>query len=77
MHARPAAIFVGLIEKFDVTVTLARGSDVVNGKSIMGILMLGAAEGVVLKITVEGVEAAQAMAEVEKFFSKQEEEIVS
>ena len=77
LHARPAALFVSLVEKFDVTVTLSKGSEEVDGKSIMGILMLGAAEGVVLKITVEGVEAAQAMAEVEKFFSKQEEEIVS
>jgi phosphocarrier protein len=75
MHARPAALFVSLIEKFDVTVTLSKGSEVVDGKSIMGILMLGAVEGVVLKITIEGAEAAQAMAEVEKFFSKQEEEI--
>ena len=57
LHARPAAIFVGLVEKFDVTVTLARGPEVVNGKSIMGILMLGAAQGTVLKITVEGKDA--------------------
>ena len=77
MHARPAAIFVGLTEKFDVTVTLAKGPEVVNGKSIMGILMLGAAEGTVLKVTVEGSQAPEAMAEFKKFFSKQEEELVS
>ena len=59
LHARPAALFVGLVEKFDVTVTLAKGEEVVNGKSIMGILMLGAVEGTVLKITVEGNEAAR------------------
>ena len=77
LHARPAAIFVGLVEKFDVTVTLAHGTEVVNGKSIMGILMLGAIGGTVLKITVEGNEASSAMAEFEKFFNKQEEELVS
>jgi phosphocarrier protein len=77
MHARPAAIFVGLVEKFNVAVTLARGPEVVNGKSIMGILMLGAVEGTVLKITVEGEEASAAMAEFEKFFNKQEEELSS
>ena len=76
LHARPAALFVSLVEKFDVTVTLAKASEVVNGKSIMGILMLGAVEGTVLKITVEGVEANEAMAEFEKFFNKQEEELV-
>jgi phosphocarrier protein HPr len=77
LHARPAALFVGLVEKFDVTVTLAHGDEKVNGKSIMGILMLGAVAGTVLKITVEGKAAQEAMAEFEKFFSKQEEEPVS
>jgi len=76
LHARPAAIFVGLVEKFDVTVTLSHGDEKVNGKSIMGILMLGAVTGTVLKVTVEGVQALEAMAEFEKFFNKQEEELV-
>jgi phosphotransferase system HPr-like phosphotransfer protein len=39
--------------------------------------MLGAATGTVLKVTVEGLQAVEAMAEFEKFFSKQEEELVS
>jgi phosphocarrier protein len=77
MHARPAALFVSLVEKFDVAVTLAKGPEVINGKSIMGILMLGAVEGTVLKITVEGDKAPEAMAKFEEFFSKQEEELVS
>ena len=77
LHARPAALFVSLVEKFDVTVTLAKGTEVVNGKSIMGILMLGAVEGTVLKVIVEGTEAEEAMAEFEKFFNKQQEELVS
>ena len=76
LHARPAAFFVGLVEKFDVTVTLGHGSEVVNGKSIMGILMLGAVAGTVLKITVEGIKAEEAMAAFENFFSKQEEELI-
>jgi phosphocarrier protein len=75
LHARPAAIFVSLTEKFDVTVTLAKGPEVINGKSIMGILMLGAVEGTVLKVVVEGNGAVAAMAEFEKFFKKQEEEL--
>lgn len=77
LHARPAAIFVGLVEKYNVVVTLAKDDEKVNGKSIMGILMLGAVEGTVLKITVEGDEALAAMVEFEKFFNKQEEELVS
>jgi len=77
LHARPAALFVGLVEKYDVTVTLAKGDEVVNGKSIMGILMLGAVTGTVLNVTVEGDKAKEAMAEFEKFFNKQEEELLS
>jgi phosphocarrier protein len=77
LHARPAAIFVGLVEKYDVNVTLANTQEKVNGRSIMGILMLGAVEGTVLKITVEGIQAQAAMAEFEKFFNKQEEDLVS
>ena len=77
MHARPAALFVSLVEKFGVAVTLAKGTEKINGSSIMGILMLGAVEGTVLKITVEGNEAEAAMAEFEKFFNKQEEELSS
>jgi phosphocarrier protein len=77
LHARPAAIFVGLVEKFGVAVTLAKGDEIVNGRSIMGILMLGAVEGTVLKVTVEGKAAEEAMAEFEKFFNKQEEELLS
>ena len=74
LHARPAALFVGLVEKLDVTVTITKDGESVNGKSIMGILMLGAVAGTVLKVTVEGKEAETAMLEFEKFFSKQEEE---
>ena len=77
LHARPAAMFVGLVEKYDVQVTLAKGDEKINGRSIMGILMLGAVEGTVLKVTVEGNQAVAAMAEIEKFFSKQEEEAAS
>ena len=77
LHARPAALFVSLVEKFNVTVTLAHGEEKVNGKSIMGILMLGAVVGTVLKVSVEGDEAEGAMAEFERFFAKQEEELLS
>jgi len=77
LHARPAALFVSLVEKYDVTVTLSKTDDIVNGKSIMGILMLGATEGTVLKITVEGQQATEAMTAFEQFFSKQEEELLS
>ena len=75
LHARPAALLVGIVEKFNVNVTLTKGDEKINGKSIMGILMLAAVEGTVLKVTAEGDQAAAAMQELEKFFSKQDEEL--
>ena len=42
LHARPAALFVQIANKFDSHITVIRDEEKVNGKSIMGILMLGA-----------------------------------
>jgi phosphotransferase system HPr (HPr) family protein len=79
LHARPATILIGLVEKFNVVLTVAKGEEKVNVDrgSILRLLMLAAVEGTVLKITVEGAEAVDAMAEFEKFFNKQEEELIS
>lgn len=77
LHARPAALFVGLVEKFEVAVTITNGKETVNGKSIMGLLMLGASGGTSLTITVDGEKAQEAMAAFEDFFKKQEEEWAS
>lgn len=76
LHARPAAMFVQLADKFQVTVTISKGDEKVNGKSIMGLLMLGAQGQSSLTLIVEGDEAEAAMAEFEHFFSKQEEELL-
>ncbi len=76
LHARPAALFVQLIEKFNVTVVVAKGEEKVNGKSIMGLLMLGAQSGAALTLTVDGDQAEAALAAFEDFFSKQEEDLV-
>ena len=77
LHARPAALFVQIADKFNVNVTIAKGEEKVNGKSIMGLLMLGAQYRTSLKVIVEGDDAAAAMAAIEAFFAKQEEELVS
>jgi phosphocarrier protein HPr len=76
LHARPAAMFVQLADKFGVNVTLVKGEERVNGKSIMGLLMLGAQHETALTVIVEGDSAEAAMAEFENFFSKQEEDLV-
>jgi phosphocarrier protein HPr len=75
LHARPAALFVQLVEKFNVNVTVTKAPEKVNGKSIMGLLMLGAQAGTKLHLCVEGEQAEIAMKEFEVFFSKQEEDL--
>ncbi len=77
IHARPAAAFVQLIDKLGVTVLVQKDQEKVNGKSIMGILTLGAQCGTVLKLTVEGVGAQEAMRKIEIFLGQQEEELNS
>ncbi len=66
LHARPAALFVQVANKYDSRVTVRRDKEEVNGKSIMGILMLGAEKGSQIVIEVEGDDAETAIQELEK-----------
>ena len=66
LHARPAAVFVQVANKFDSEVSVKKGKQKVNGKSIMGILMLAAGEGQYVTISAVGVDAEQAINELEK-----------
>lgn len=77
LHARPAALFVQLVDKLNVMVTIEKDKEKINGKSIMGLLTLGAQCGTTFKLTVEGEGAEKAMQELEAFFNKQEEEYLS
>lgn len=70
LHARPASIFVRIANKFESDVMVRKGSEKVNGKSIMGLLMLAASEGSVIEIEVSGPDAPQTMLELESFLSK-------
>jgi len=72
LHARPAALFVQIANKFDSRITLKRDDEEVNGKSIMGILMLGAEKGSQIMIEIEGEDADLALAELEKIISNEE-----
>ena len=64
LHARPAALFVKVAKKFECSVAVKRGAQRVNGKSIMGILMLGAGKGAKITIEVEGDDANEALDEL-------------
>ena len=56
LHARAAAKFVSLANSFDSEVSLSSGDQTVNGKSIMGIMMLAAAQGAELRLCTNGAD---------------------
>lgn len=66
LHARPAALFVQIANKFACDITISKGKQKVNGKSIMGIMMLEAGSGSKVTIVANGDDAEQAVAELEK-----------
>lgn len=72
LHARPAAVFVQVANKFDSRITIRRNKEEVNGKSIMGLLMLGAEKGSEIIVEVEGSDASSAMLELEKIVGSEE-----
>jgi phosphocarrier protein len=75
IHARPAAILVQTAKDFKSDIYLEKGEDRINGKSIMGIITLGAAYGAEIRIIAEGEdEEAAAETLVRLFNSKFEEE---
>ena len=61
LHARAAAKFVKLVDTFDATITVERAGTAVDGRSIMGLMMLGAGPGIELQICAEGAQAAPAL----------------
>jgi phosphocarrier protein len=65
IHARPAAMFVRLASKFKSDIFVAKDGEKVNGKSIMGLLMLAAGPGSRLQLEVVGPDAETAAAEIE------------
>ena len=62
MHARAATKFVQTANKFGSAVTVEKDGQSVNGKSIMGVLMLVAAKGSWIVVRCQGEDATQAMA---------------
>lgn len=56
LHARASAKFVSTALRFQSQLELVKGEQVVNGKSIMAVMMLGAAQGVALTLKINGVD---------------------
>lgn len=61
LHARAAAKFVTQASKFDSEINVKRNNQDVNGKSIMGIMMLAAAKGSEIELIIDGTDEKQAM----------------
>jgi len=66
LHARPAAMFVRVASRHRCEIWVAKEGEEINGKSIMGLMMLAAGQGSKLRIRAEGPDAAQAMQEIEE-----------
>jgi phosphocarrier protein len=70
LHARPAAKLVQAANKFRCEVTLTKDGQDVNAKSIMGVLMLAAAQGTQVHVKAEGENADAAVAAIAALFDK-------
>jgi phosphocarrier protein HPr len=69
LHARPAAMFVRIASRFRSEIWVAKEGEEVNGKSIMGLMMLAAGQGSKLRIRCEGPDAKRALAELEELIT--------
>jgi phosphocarrier protein len=65
LHARPAAMFVRIASRYRSEIWVQKEGERVNGKSIMGLMMLAAGQGSKLQIQCEGPDADKAMQEIE------------
>jgi phosphotransferase system HPr (HPr) family protein len=61
IHARPAAQFVKTANRFKAEVSVEKDGEEIDGKSIMGLMMLAAGHGSVLVLTTEGAQAQEAL----------------
>ena len=69
LHARPAALFVKTSSRFQSEVWVEKEGERVNGKSIMGLMMLAAAKGSILRVIAEGDDALAAVEALENLIA--------
>jgi phosphocarrier protein HPr len=74
IHARPAAMFVKTANRFECDIFVEKDGEKVNGKSIMGLMMLAAGPGSKLTVEAAGDDAAKALAEIEKLINRKFDE---
>jgi phosphocarrier protein HPr len=66
LHARAAAKLVSLTSGFESDITLSRNGKTVNGKSIMGVMMLAASCGTAIEVNASGSDADEALQQIEQ-----------
>jgi phosphocarrier protein HPr len=74
IHARPAAMFVKIANRFHCNIFVEKDGERVNGKSIMGLMMLAAGPGSKLTVHAEGHDASQALTELETLVKRKFDE---
>jgi phosphocarrier protein HPr len=74
IHARPAAMIVRITNKFKADVFVEKDDEQVNGKSIMGLMMLAAGKGSKVKFSATGADAAAMLAELDQLFERKFDE---
>jgi phosphocarrier protein len=74
IHARPAAMIVRVTNKFKAEVFVEKDEEQVNGKSIMGLMMLAAGRGSKVKFLATGDDAPQMLTEIEALFTRKFDE---
>ena len=72
LHARPAALFVQIANKYDSSIKVLKDDQIVNGKSIMGILMLAAEKDSEVVLIAEGTDSEEAIRELELLLNSDE-----
>ena len=70
LHARPSALFVQTTSQFNSEIKIISNGEEINGKSIMGLMLLAAEKGRKLKIVAEGSDAADALAALKKLIEE-------
>ena len=74
LHARPAALLVQTANRFQSAIKVSKGTVQVDGKSIMGILMLAAESGASLVISASGPDEQSALVELDRLFQRKFDE---
>lgn len=74
IHARPAAMFVKVANRFSCSVLVEKDGETVNGKSIMGLMMLAAGPGSHITVHADGQDASRAVQELEELLKRKFDE---